>query len=147
MKEEKKFKLLSEKSKLFEVDNKLAKRDGVEIEKGVILTSSFLEENENLLKKYLNFFTAYPDLFLDMIKSTDTELQLFFYQRIMLRALMRYKEIYWTAGRATSKSFLSILAMFLQCVFMPDTKRFLVAPHKNQAATITKQKIQEIYRH
>jgi len=59
---------------------------------------------------------------------------------------MRYTSIYITAARATSKTFLSILAKYLQCVFLPNHVGSIVAPNKGQAAKISKQKIQEIWR-
>ncbi len=43
-------------------------RDGIELEKGVILSQDFLERNEELLKKYFQIFSAYPDIYLDIIK-------------------------------------------------------------------------------
>jgi hypothetical protein len=93
----------------------------------------------------MDLFTAYPDVFLDVIKPTDSSFELFFYQRITLRALMRYKDIFVTAPRAFSKSFITILGLMLQCIFMPGTKRFICAPNKNQSAQIAKEKITEIY--
>jgi hypothetical protein len=58
---------------------------------------------------------------------------------------MRYKKIFVTAPRAFSKSFITILGLILQCIFMPGTKRFICAPNKNQSAQIAKEKIVEIY--
>ena len=52
---------------------------------------------------------------------------------------MRFKDIYGTAPRAFSKSFLTILAEILQCIFMPGTKRFICAPNKTQSAQIAKE--------
>ena len=120
-------------------------REGIEIEKGGILTEQYLIEHEELFREYADFFTAYPDIFLDLIKPEDSNFTLFFYQRIVLRAIMRFKEVYVTACRAFSKSFLTILALFLQCVFIPGTKRFICAPNKNQSAQIAKEKLVEIY--
>lgn len=120
-------------------------REGIEIEKGAILTPAYLIEHEELFKKYCDFFTAYPDIFLDLIKPSDSTFTLFFYQRIVLRALMRFKEVYVVACRAFSKSFITILALFLQCIFIPGTKRFICAPNKNQSAQIAKEKLVEIY--
>lgn len=94
-------------------------KEGIPIEKGVVVTEEFMIKNEALMRRYLEYFCAYPDLFLDIIKSEDRDIELFFYQRVMLRALMRFTEVYWTAGRATAKTFLSVLALFLQCVFIP----------------------------
>ena len=93
----------------------------------------------------MSIFTAYPDVYLDLIKPQDSSFTLFFDQRITLRALMRFKDIYVTAPRAFSKSFITILAMILQCIFIPGTKRFICAPNKTQAAQIAKEKIVEIY--
>lgn len=139
-------KLLTPRKELF--DNEVvqrAERDGIEVEKGVILTHDYLEVHEEELRELMSFYTAYPDIYLDTIKPADSTFELFFYQRIVLRAIMRYKEVFVTACRAFSKSFITILAIFLQCVFIPGTKRFICAPNKNQSAQIAKEKIYEIY--
>ena len=54
---------------------------------------------------------------------------------------MRFKDIFVTAPRAFSKSFITILGLILQCIFMPGTKRFICAPGKGQSAQIAKEKI------
>ena len=120
-------------------------RDGTEVQKGVTLNESYLKKNYEQIGKMLQIFTAYPDVYLDTIRPEGTSFSLFFYQRIVLRALMRYKDIFITAPRAFSKSFIVILGMFLQCCFMPGTKRFICAPNKNQSAQIAKEKLTEIY--
>ena len=120
-------------------------REGIEIDKGAVLTAPYLEAHEDLFREYASFFSAYPDIFLDLIKPSSSNFTLFFYQRIVLRAIMRFREVYVVACRAFSKSFLTILAMFLQCVFIPGTKRFICAPAKNQSAQIAREKIFEIY--
>lgn len=122
-------------------------REGIAIEKGAVLTEAYLLEHIELFEKYADFFTAYPDIFLDMIKPQAENFKLFFYQRIALRAMLRYKIVFICACRAFSKSFLTILALMLQCIFMPGTKRFICAPFKNQSAKIAKEKIVEIYDH
>lgn len=137
-------KLLKQKKQATK-DIQRGEREGIPIEKGVALSKEFFEKNEDLVKKYCEFFSAYPDLFLDLIKPVDSSFNLFFYQRIVLRALMRYKLVYIVACRAFSKSFLTILALFLQCVFIPGTKRFICAPYKQQSAQIAKEKLAEIF--
>ena len=122
-------------------------RDGIEIEKGIVLNEDYLNKNKDNIGQMISIFTAYPDIFLDFITPDGSNFQLFFYQRITLRALMRYKDIYVTAPRAFSKSFITILGLMLQCIFIPGTKRFICAPNKNQSAQIAKEKIVEIYDH
>lgn len=138
-------KIFKEKIKLDESLLQRGQREGIEIDKGAVLTTPYLEAHEDLFRKYCEFFTAYPDIFLDLIRPEGSSFTLFFYQRIVLRAIMRFKEVYVVACRAFSKSFLTIIAMFLQCVFIPGTKRFICAPAKNQSAQIAKEKIFEIY--
>ena len=131
--------------KLIDSNIKVGEREGTTIDKGVILNEFYLEENKLNIGDAMSIFTAYPDVYLDLIKPQDSSFTLFFYQRITLRALMRFKDIYVTAPRAFSKSFITILAMILQCIFIPGTKRFICAPNKTQAAQIAKEKIVEIY--
>ena len=131
--------------KLVDSNIKVGAREGTIIEKGVILNEGYLNENKGDIGGIMSIFTAYPDVYLDLIKPQDSSFTLFFYQRITLRALMRFKDIYVTAPRAFSKSFITILAMILQCIFIPGTKRFICAPNKTQAAQIAKEKIVEIY--
>ena len=146
MVEHKKVKLLSQKDNL--MDQECIQRgykNGIEIEKGVVATEEFLRKNFDNLGEMLSIFTAYPDVFLDFITPEDSNFGLFFYQRVTLRSIMRYKDIYVTAPRAFSKSFITILGLMLQCIFMPGTKRFICAPGKGQSAQIAKEKIAEIY--
>ena len=137
--------LLNPDSLQFNTQEKIY-HDGIELEKGVVITGYFLEKNQDFLLDCFEKFSAYPDIFLDLITPVNSNFTLFPYQRIFLRACMRYTSLYITAARATSKTFLSILAKYLQCVFLPNHVGSIVAPNKQQAAKITKQKIQEIWR-
>lgn len=142
----KKTKILEQKKTIFDEDIlEHGYKDGIEIEKGIILNEDYLEKNFDKIGNMLSIFSAYPDIFLDFITPADSNFQLFFYQRITLRAIMRYKDVYITAPRAFSKSFITILGLMLQCIFIPGTKRFICAPNKNQSAQIAKEKIYEIY--
>ena len=138
-------KILLPAERLIDSNIKIGQRDGTIIEKGVILNENYLEANLEKIGNVMSIFSAYPDVYLDVIKPQDSSFTLFFYQRITLRALMRFKDVFGTAPRAFSKSFITILAMMLQCIFIPGTKRFICAPNKSQAAQIAKEKIVEIY--
>ena len=141
-----KLEMLSNKQNLFNESQKKGYREGVEIEKGIVLNEAYLEDNEKNLGDMFSIFTAYPDVFLDLITPENETIKLFFYQRIFLRVAMRFKVVYVTACRAWSKSFLTILALFLQCVFIPGRKVFICAPNKSQGAQIAKEKLSEIFR-
>lgn len=120
-------------------------REGIEIEKGVKLNAQRIEDNIELYERYCNFFTAYPDLFIDLITPSDSNFQLFFYQRMFLRACLRFRYHYCVAPRAFSKTFVSLLGMYLKCIFQPGSKVFICAPQKEQSAKIAKEKFLEIF--
>ena len=114
------------------------------VEKNVVLSRDNVEQNRELIEKYMEYFSAYPDIFLDLIKPAESKFHLYFYQRIFLRACMRFKYHYCIASRGYSKSFLSILAGILRCIFLPGTTMFLVAPGASQGVEIAQEKINQI---
>jgi hypothetical protein len=58
---------------------KIGMKDSTPIEKGVILNEFYLEKNEKSLGDVMSIFTAYPDVFLDLIRPADSYFTLFFY--------------------------------------------------------------------
>lgn len=122
-------------------------KDGIELRKGVTLTQQFLNENEEIIKKWLNFWLLYPDLYLDAIHDPDDHFSFFFYQRIALRANMRYENHFWTATRGSAKSFLSYLSGVLKCVFLPKTTQIIVSDVKSTVIQTATQKFNEIWQH
>lgn len=119
-------------------------RDGIEVQKGVAPSLQFLEENKEGIFRMLDHWISYPDCFIDIISEADCRIKLFFYQRIFLRACLRYKYHSATFTRAFSKSFLAILANIIRCIFLPHSKVVLCSAFKGQAVTILKQKYDEI---
>ena len=131
------------------MDNEIVLRDGVPIEKGIILTKTFLDNNQELFTKYLNLWILYPDLFLDAIQdSTDAKnFHLLPFQRIALRASMRYRYHFWTATRATSKSFTAYLSALVRAVLLPGSTIMIVSDTKGTVIKIAEAKFEEIFRH
>lgn len=105
-------------------------KNGVELEKGAIITERRIERNRGLYEKICNLWSVYPDLFIDLNTPSTSHFKLFFYQRYFLRLCMRYGRLVVIAPRAFSKSFVSILAMYLMCMFRPGIKLFICAPGK-----------------
>lgn len=104
-----------------------------------------MKENLEVFRKYASLWRDYPDLFIDMITPPDSPIRLYFYQRLFLRAAMRYRYVYATFTRAFSKSFLSVLSLYLKCIFYPGIKLFVCSGGKEQAANIAKEKIEELW--
>lgn len=59
---------------------------------------------------------------------------------------MRYRYVFGTYTRGSSKSFLAIISQILSCIFLPHSKRFLVSQYKKASLDIAKQKLEEIFR-
>ena len=97
-------------------------------------------------RKYIAFWREYPDLFVDFLisKNNPENFHLFYYQRVFLRAAMRYKYTYAVFPRAYSKSFLAALILMLRCILYPGAKLFVTSGGKEQASSILKAKIQEL---
>lgn len=97
-------------------------------------------------RQYIAFWREYPDLFVDFLtsKNNPENFHLFYYQRVFLRAAMRYKYTYAVFPRAYSKSFLAALILMLRCILYPGAKLFVTSGGKEQASSILKAKVQEL---
>jgi hypothetical protein len=102
-----------------------------------------------LFTKYLNHWILFPDLWLDSIQdSADAKnFHLMPFQRIALRASMRYRYHYWTATRATSKSFTAYLGGFVRAALLPNSTIMIVSDTKGTVIKIAQAKFEEIFRH
>lgn len=117
----------------------------VDLDKPKVITANMVKDLMSEIVKYLSFFRRYPDKFIDFISSSDCPFKFFFYQRLFLRIIFRYKYVYVTFTRAFSKSFLSILGLYLKCIMYPGIKLFVVSGGKEQASGIALEKLEEIW--
>ena len=98
-----------------------------------------------IIRQYVAYWREYPDMFVEFLCGNNPEnFQLYFYQRIFLRAAMRHKYTYVTFPRGYSKSFLSVLVLMLRCVLYPNAHFFVTTGGKEQAAGIAREKAEEL---
>lgn len=86
-------------------------------------------------------FLSYPDCFIDLIVPKSSHFHLYFFQRIVLRAMSRCTGFYGVFSRGTSKSFLADVDRYTKCMFVPHHQTTVTAATNKQAAEIVKQKI------
>ena len=110
------------------------------------LSEERLREQVPHLRNLISFFREYPDYLVDFMKGSESTFQFYFYQRIFLRVVMRHRYVYATFPRAYSKSFLSMMVLMLRCILYPNSQLFVTTGGKEQAASITIAKIEEICR-
>ena len=103
------------------------------------------QKHKEKWRELCSYFRYYPDRFLDYISGDEPRIELYFYQRVYLRIMMRYRKVFLTATRGTSKSFLQNLAFVLKCIMYPRTRLFCCAPGKEQAAKITADCLNDIF--
>ena len=88
-------------------------------------------------RQYIALWRDYPDLLLDFMQdggdpARKKEIVFYFYQRVFLRAAMRYRYVYMVFPRAYSKSFLSIMVLMCKCILYPGCKLFITSGGKEQ---------------
>lgn len=110
------------------------------------LSEERIEKQIPALTEAFSFYREYPDIFVYVLcgESNPEKFELFFYQRVFLRAAMRHRYAYATFPRAYSKSFLSILVLMLRCILYPGSKLFITTGGKEQAAGIAREKVEEL---
>ena len=109
-----------------------------------------IEAIKPVLRDYIAYWREYPDMFVDFLQTgQDGEipkegLRFYFYQRVFLRISVRYREVYAVFPRGYSKSFLAVLSLMVRCILYPGAKLFSSAGGKSQAASILKEKVDEL---
>ena len=111
----------------------------------IVVTPEYIDKNREKIENAMRMFVLYPDYLLDIVTPKESYFKLFFYQRVFLRVLMRYKHVSGTFPRAYSKSFLNFIALMLKGIFLPMSKGFVCADTKKQAAQIIDEKVNEIF--
>ena len=117
--------------------------------KKIGLSEERIDAIKPALRQYIAYWREYPDMFVDFLQdggdpTREKKLKFYFYQRVFLRAAMRYKYVYMTFPRAYSKSFLSVMVLMCRCILYPRSKLFVTSGGKEQAAGIVKEKVTEI---
>lgn len=79
-----------------------------------------------------------------MMTSEDCPFRLNLYQRVLLRALFRFKSTYTVVTRGASKTFTQLLSLYLMGIFYPSIKLSVTAETKEQAVSIFKDKHTEL---
>lgn len=105
-----------------------------------------IRENLESYQDIIAYWRKYPDKFIDYLCSMnpDNTFHFYYFQRIYLRIVMRYKTVYAVFSRGFSKSFLAVLSLMIKAVLYPRAKLATVADGKAQSAQILSSKMQEI---
>lgn len=113
----------------------------VDIGKLPYVTKERINRNFQKYGEAMNTLMVYPDIFADIMTPRNSAFSMFFEQRMVLRAMARYRQSFFTFTRGFSKSFLAFYDKYTTCMFIPRHKAFIVAGTKAQAALIAREKV------
>ncbi len=102
---------------------------------------------ENSFDKWLEFVQWarwFPDLFYDLIKPETGGMRLDLDQRVFLRCMSRFVSTYGVFPRGFGKTMLELMSIYHTCIFFPDITIAMSAQTKENAASISEEKHNEI---
>lgn len=105
------------------------------------LTHKKVLDNFEKIGDAMNTLIVYPDVFADIMTPSDNSFRLHFFQRVMLRGMARFEQVFYTFSRGTSKSFLAFYDRYVHAMMVPNHKTGILAGTNKQAAKIAKEKI------
>lgn len=115
--------------------------------------NNMTQETPNIVKKErvlknldkfgdaVNTLLVYPDLLADIMTPKSSNFSMFFSQRMVLRAMARSRQSFFTFTRGFSKSFTAFYSRYIHTMLVPRHKSFVTAGTKGQAASIAQEKI------
>ena len=110
------------------------------------ITPELLKEHLDDYRHIIAYWRMYPDRLVDYYCSLnpDNTFHFYWYQRLMLRAMLRHTYCYMVFCRAYSKSFIGVMSLMIKGILYPGLQMFTVAEGKAQSAQILQDKILEI---
>lgn len=92
--------------------------------------------NKKSLALLISFFRFYPDYFYDLIQSPNAKYNQELIQRVMLRIFARYRNVYITGSRGTTKTYVVNLSNDHEGLWFPGIFVRYVGPTQKQSAEI-----------
>lgn len=115
--------------------------DSITQETPHVVSRERIDKNLDKFGEAINTFLVYPDILSDIMTPRDSHFSMFFAQRMVLRAMSRSRQSYFTFTRGFSKSFLAFYSRYVTTMLLPNHKSFVTAGTKGQAAQIAREKI------
>ena len=92
--------------------------------------------NRKSLALLISFFRFYPDYFYDLIESKNAKYNLELIQRVMMRIFARYRNVYITGSRGTTKTYVVNLSNCHEGLLFPGIFVRYVGPTQKQTAEL-----------
>ena len=89
----------------------------------------------------------YPDRFIELFKSEESNMQLHYDQRIFMRCDIRFQSMYGVFSRGYAKTYTEVLDDFIVAILNPNINLSVTAQTRENAAALLQDKTNEILTH
>ena len=126
------------------------------------IQSIYLQEKERILKiaddtvfgknlwnyyQFVSWARFYPDLYVELFRSKDSNMRLHFDQRVFMRCDVRVQSMYGTFSRGYAKTYTEVLDDFIVATLEPGITLSVTAQTRENAAALLQDKTNEILQH
>lgn len=104
---------------------------------------------ENLWNYYqfVSWARWYPDLYIELFKSEESNMKLHYDQRVFMRCDVRFQSMYGTFSRGYAKTYTEVLDDFIVATLSPNITMSVTAQTRENSAALLQDKTNEILQH
>ena len=121
-----------------------------EIDKNRVLEiadDSVFGENLWSYYQFVSWARWYPDLYIELFKSEDSNMQLHYDQRVFMRCDIRFQSMYGVFSRGYAKTYTEVLDDVIVATLTPNITLSVTAQTRENSAALLQDKINEILTH
>lgn len=97
--------------------------------------------------QFVSWAKWYPDRFIELFKSEESNIQLHYDQRIFMRCDIRFQSMYGVFSRGYAKTYTEVLDDFIVAILNPNITLSVTAQTRENAAALLQDKTNEILTH
>lgn len=97
--------------------------------------------------QFVSFARWYPDLYVELFKSEESNIQLHYDQRVFMRCDVRFQSMYGTFSRGYAKTYTEVLDDFIVATLQPGITLSVTAQTRENSAALLQDKANEILQH
>ena len=97
--------------------------------------------------QFVSWAKWYPDRFIELFKSEESNMQLHYDQRIFMRCDIRFQSMYGVFSRGYAKTYTEVLDDFIVAILNPNITLSVTAQTRENAAALIQDKTNEILTH
>lgn len=97
--------------------------------------------------QFVSWAKWYPDRFIELFKSEESNMQLHYDQRIFMRCDIRFQSMYGVFSRGYAKTYTEVLDDFIVAILNPNITLSVTAQTRENSAALLQDKTNEILTH